>query len=67
MTVAEIRAFVELRQAGKSIEEATAAIEQQRQLAQALGTPTGENVRRAVAERNVTGRWGKTRNPSGGN
>ena len=57
ITAAEMGAYTELRRRGRSHEEATAAILAQRQLAGRLGTPTPEEVRQSVAEREVTGRW----------
>lgn len=63
LTAAETQAYAKLRIAGKSHEEAVGAIEEQRRLAQTFGLPTGEDVRKAVAERNATGRWGATRKP----
>jgi hypothetical protein len=59
MTAAETTAYSRLRAQGLSHEAAVASIEQQRQLASALGTPSNETVRQRVAERNATGRWGR--------
>lgn len=57
LTAAESQAYTRLRRAGKTHQEAVQAIETQRDLAQRLGTPSPEDVRRSVAERNATGRW----------
>jgi hypothetical protein len=55
----ESKEYVRLRQAGKTHNEAAEAIEAQRAFAQQFGTPSVADVRKAVAERNVTGRWKK--------
>lgn len=57
----ETRAYVQLRSAGKSHQEAADLIEAQRLLTQSFGTPTADKARKAVAERNATGRWKKDR------
>ena len=61
MNAAESKAYARLLSAGKSHPEAVNAIVQQRALAQSLRTPSGEEVRNAVAERNATDRWGPNR------
>lgn len=57
LNAAEGREFGKLRNQGKTPEEAYRIIEQQRELAARLGTPSSESVRKAVADRNNTGRW----------
>lgn len=57
LTAAESQVYTRLRRAGKTHQEAVQAIETQRDLVQRLGTPSPEDVRRSVAERNATGRW----------
>lgn len=57
LTAAESKEYLRLVKAGKKHHEAMAAIQQLRDLAARFGTPSPEEVRRAVAERNATGRW----------
>lgn len=57
LTAAETKEYVRLRSAGKSNQEAMESLAQQRELAQKFGTPSSDEVRRRVAERNATGRW----------
>lgn len=54
---AETDAYLRLRQAGKTHEEAVTAVQQMRDLSSQLGTPSSEAVRQSVAQRNATGRW----------
>lgn len=57
LNAAESKEYLRLRNAGKTHPEAQEAIEQQRTFARQFGTPSVEAVRKAVAERNATGRW----------
>lgn len=57
VSAAEMRRYDQFRQRGHSHEEAVALMQAQRDLATRLGTPTSEQMRQGVAERNVTGRW----------
>jgi hypothetical protein len=53
----ELNEYVRMTKSGISPADAVMAIAKQRQLQQALGTPTTSDVVRRVVERNVTGRW----------
>jgi hypothetical protein len=53
----ESKEYVRMRKAGKSHQEVAEAIEAQREFARQFGTPSVEDVRKAVASRNTTGRW----------
>lgn len=57
MTAAESAAYLRLRKAGKTHDEAVVAVEQLRELAATLKTPSPETARQRVVERNRTGRW----------
>lgn len=57
LSAAEQPVYSQLRLAGKTHEEAAAAIEQLRALAQKLGMPSSETVRTTTAARNAKGRW----------
>ena len=57
MTAAESAAYLRLRKAGKTHDEAVVAVEQLRELAATLKTQSPETVRQRVSERNRTGRW----------
>ncbi len=57
MTADQVKAYYSLRNQGKSDAEAMKALLAQVELAKALGTPSGEAVRTAVAQRNASGRW----------
>lgn len=59
LSAAEGKVYMQLRGKGKTHDEALKSIESQRTLAGKLGTPSSEEVRSKVAERNVTGRWPK--------
>lgn len=59
LNAAETQVFQRLLAAGKTPQEAMRAIEQQRAFAQQFGTPSVADVRKAVADRNATGRWQK--------
>lgn len=57
LTAEETRLYAQLREAGKSHEEATRGIEAMRTITTRHGTPDTERVLREVVERNVSGRW----------
>lgn len=56
-TIPEAAEYVRLRRLGKTHEQALAAIEEQKTLAEKLGTPSPETVAEKVSDRNKTGRW----------
>ncbi len=58
MTAAETREYVALRSKGKTHQEAAEVLQAQRELAKRFGTPSPEDARKAVQQRNKTGRWG---------
>jgi hypothetical protein len=57
ISAAEMGTYTALRKLGTSHQDAMAAVQAQRDLVAALGTPSSEAVRQAVADRNVSGRW----------
>lgn len=58
---AESTEYMRLIRSGKTPPQALQAIEEQRALAKRFGTPDSETVRKAVKDRNATGRWGTTK------
>ena len=54
---AEAKEYQRLLGRGTSPQEARRLIEEQRAFQQGKGLPTSEDTRRAVVERNATGRW----------
>jgi hypothetical protein len=54
---AEMKAYSELRRLGKSHAEAVQALEAARDFARRFGTPSSEEMRRMIAERNLSGQW----------
>lgn len=57
LSAAETKEYQRLLGRGKSPDEAMQLIEGQRSMIQAKGLPTSEQTRRAVVDRNATGRW----------
>lgn len=57
LNAVEVRAYQQLRATGASHQEAVDAINAQRALIEKLGTPSLDNVKALVAQRNATGRW----------
>lgn len=57
LSAADTKEYMRIRNLGKSDREAMEIVQAQRELAQSLGTPSVEDVRSRVAERNATGRW----------
>lgn len=57
LNAAETKEFQRLLKRGRSPEEAMELIEAQRAFQQRLGLPTSEQTRRAVVDRNETGKW----------
>lgn len=57
LTAAESKTYNALRAKGKTHAEIMEAIEQQRELALRLGTPSSETVRQRISKRNKTGDW----------
>lgn len=57
LNAAESTEYRRLRQRGKSHQEAMTLIEDQRAFQQRKGLPTSEETRRAIGERNDSGRW----------
>lgn len=57
LNAAESKEYIRLRKAGQTHQQALELVEAQRALQQRLGLPSSETTRRAVADRNATGRW----------
>lgn len=57
LNAAEMKEYLRLTRSGKSHADAMQLIDAQRQMTQRLQTPSSETVRRAVVDRNATGRW----------
>lgn len=57
LNAAETKEYQRLIGRGKTPQEAMTLIEEQRAFQQRLGLPTSEETRRAVVDRNATGRW----------